>query len=370
MESLYSKPPQFKVPIGSKIMVGMSGGVDSSVAAYLLRHWGYDPVGVFMKNWQEGEDCPWEKDYRDVVEVSEKLGIPYYTLNLSQEYWDEVFSWFLQGYRAGQTPNPDILCNQKIKFSHFFAKRKLFGCDYLATGHYAQKERVENSYRLKKAVDQSKDQTYFLYTLKSEVLEKVLFPLGHLTKAQVRQIAREQNLITQDKKDSTGICFIGEKRFREFLARYLTPKKGYFITPEGKVVGEHQGAHFYTVGQRKGLGIGGLKEYPQAPWFVVEKDTVKNQVTVVQGENHPLLFRSELILEDLQWVETPPSEQDLFAKIRHRQEDQKVKVFFQEEGKLHVKFKTPQKGVAPMQSVVLYSGDFCLGGGLICPKTP
>lgn len=344
-----------------KVAVGMSGGVDSSVTAWLLKEKGYEVIGLFMKNWDDSEDghCPAEKDYQDALQIAEHIKIPLYAFNFSKEYWDTVFSEFLKELKLGYTPNPDILCNREIKFKVFFEKALQLGADFLATGHYA---RIGTNFQLLKALDPSKDQTYFLYTLKKNLLQKILFPIGDFPKSQIRAMADQAGLVTHDKKDSTGICFIGKRKFKEFIQKYIPPTKGLFLTPEGEVVGEHQGAAYYTIGQRKGLGIGG----PGDPWFVVDKNTQTETVTVVQGEDHPLLYKPSLIATDLTWIDTVPSTPFACrAKIRYRQEDQPCIIESIENGCAKVAFLEPQRAITPRQSIVFYAGDTCLGGALI-----
>ena len=349
-----------------KIVVGMSGGVDSSVTAALLKEQGHEVIGMFMKNWEEKDEngvCTSAEDYKDVEKVCAKLDIPYYSIDFVKEYWDNVFVHFLKEYEMGYTPNPDILCNREIKFKVFFEKAMKLGADFLATGHYALTE----SGKLLKAVDNNKDQTYFLYAVKEEVLKKVLFPVGNLPKSEVRRIAKKYDLATAEKKDSTGICFIGERNFRQFLANYLKEKPGKFVTPEGRIVGDHKGAVFYTEGQRKGLGIGGMKDSTGESWFVVSKDVKTNTVTVVQGDKHPALFADELTATEISWIgEAPKSFPfECKAKIRYRQSDQDCIITKCEEDRLWVSFKEPQRAITIRQSIVFYDGDVCLGGAMI-----
>ena len=344
-----------------KIAVGMSGGVDSSVSALILKEMGYDVVGIFMKNWEDDEDdpCPAKQDYEDALAVAEKIGIPLYAFNFSQEYWDRVFTLFLDDLKAGYTPNPDILCNREIKFSVLFDKAKSLGVEKIATGHYA---RVTENNELSRGIDQGKDQSYFLYTLKDHILENVLFPIGALEKSLVREKAKKAGLDVATKRDSTGICFIGKRNFKEFLSKYMPPTKGVFQTPEGEVVGEHDGAWYYTIGQRKGMGIGGAGD----AWFVADKDIKTHTVTVVQGENHPLLFSNELVATDITWITRPPSLPfKCSAKIRYRQSDQLCTIYAAPNDTIKVKFDTPQRAVTPCQSVVFYKENICLGGGVI-----
>lgn len=348
-----------------KVIVGMSGGVDSSVSALVLKLMGYEVIGMFMKNWDEVDangNCSSEADFQDVVAVCEKLDISYYTLNFVEEYRDNVFKYFLEEYKQGHTPNPDILCNREIKFKVFFNKAMEFGADYLATGHYCQTKTINNQTYLVKGKDQGKDQTYFLYAIDGSVLDRVLFPIGSIEKKIVRKIAKDYDLITHDKKDSTGICFIGERNFKNFLAQYLESQKGSFVRlDDKKVIGPHEGQCFYTVGQRKGLGIGG----PGGPWFVAKKDSVSNTVYVVEGENHPALYANDLIATEQTWI-TSKVEFPLRckAKIRYRQPDQACTVY-EQDGKLQVVFDEPQRAISPRQSIVFYNEHTCLGGAII-----
>lgn len=354
------------------VVVGMSGGVDSSVAAYLLKEQGYRVIGIFMKNWEEVDEsgeCTSAKDYRDVVSVCEALDIPYYSLEFVEEYKEKVFKDFLKEYELGYTPNPDILCNREIKFKVFFEKAMELGADYLATGHYARVQKVDDHYSLIKAVDESKDQSYFLYTLKSEILKKTLFPLGNILKKEVRAIASKLNLSTKEKKDSTGICFIGERKFSSFLSGYIKKSQGPFKNLKGEVVGFHKGQCFYTIGQRKGLGLGG----PGEPWFVVDKKPQDNEVIVERGLIHPALFASYLTAVEVSWVHeqfnlvTP---MNCKAKIRYRQKDVDCVIEKCEEGRLYVSFPIPQRAITKRQSIVFYLGETCLGGAMIEDRGP
>jgi tRNA-specific 2-thiouridylase len=349
-----------------RIVVGMSGGVDSSVTALLLKEQGHEVIGLFMKNWEEKDpfgQCTSAADYEDVVRVCEQIGIPYYSVNFVKEYWDSVFSHFLEELKAGYTPNPDILCNREIKFKVFFQKALELGADFLATGHYAQTD----GKKLLRSRDQEKDQTYFLYTLKSEILSRVLFPIGGLTKKELRAIARQHNLATSEKKDSTGICFIGERNFREFLKPYLAYNPGNFETLEGKVVGKHEGAAYYTIGQRKGLGIGGRADGSGEAWFVVGKEMKRNVVFVAQGTDHPALYAPSLTATEISWVsgQAPVLPFRCHAKIRYRQTDQECLIEKIEGDRIFVSFSTPQRAVTPRQSIVFYDGEVCLGGAMI-----
>ncbi len=353
-----------------RAIVGLSGGVDSAVSALLLKKAGFDVVGLFMKNWDEAGHCTSEDDYRDVVSVCEKIDIPYYTLEFIQQYRDEVFTEFLEDYRAGLTPNPDILCNQKIKFDIFFKKAMELGADYLATGHYSQLDYDHdgNPY-LVRAEDSAKDQSYFLFRAPYESLRKVLFPIGHLRKSIVREIAIKAGLPVAAKKDSTGICFIGERNFRNFLSGYLPLNEGPMKTLAGEVVGRHQGLCFYTLGQRKGLGLGGEGR----PWFVVAKDLKHNTLIVERGENHPALYSRKLWADRIQWM-LPYAPKNLpmncTAKVRYRQQDQDCRISVEADGRILVEFSEPQRSVTPGQSVVFYSGRVCLGGGRIIEVGP
>lgn len=350
----------------------MSGGVDSSVCAALLKEEGYNVVGLFMKNWEEFDEhgvCQSSKEFADVVAVCEKLDIPYYSVDFIKEYREQVFNHFVEEYKLGYTPNPDILCNREIKFKVFYEKARELGADFLATGHYCQNKVIDGKNALIKGADPLKDQSYFLYTIKSEVLQNVLFPIGHLPKTEVRRIAAKYDLATKNKKDSTGICFIGERNFKNFLSHYITFTDGNFETLDGTVVGRHTGATYYTLGQRKGLGLGG----PGEPWFVVGKDIARNVVIVERGENHPAMFSDSLTATDLEfttgeWIRPIPFK--CTAKIRYRQKDQPCTVTKIEGGKIYVEFDQPQRAITPRQSVVFYDGDICLGGGMIEKSGP
>jgi len=343
------------------VVVGMSGGVDSSVSALLLKQQGFKVIGLFMKNWEEKDAngvCQASKEYEDAASVCDKIGIPCYSVNFVKEYWEHVFTHFLREFEQGHTPNPDILCNREIKFKAMYDKAMDLGADFLATGHYCQNEQQ----RLKKATDSGKDQTYFLYTIKETILQRVLFPIGHLQKAEVRRIAREHALPTSEKKDSTGICFIGERNFKQFLSQYLAIKPGNFETRNGRIVGQHDGVAFYTIGQRRGLAIGGAGE----AWFVVDKDVTRNIVYVEQGADHPSLYSTSLTCSDLSWVASPPTfPHRCKSKIRYRQPDEECEILSLQDGIATVQFSAPQRAVTPRQSIVFYDGDFCIGGGII-----
>ena len=351
------------------IVVGMSGGVDSSVTALLLKEQGYKVIGLFMKNWEEKDAlgrCTSTQDYDDVRKVCDKIGIPYYSVNFSKEYYERVFEYFLASYKEGRTPNPDVLCNREIKFGPFLERAKILGADYIATGHYAKKEEQDGLFYLKKAFDKQKDQTYFLNQLNQEQLKFALFPLGDLTKPQVREIAKQHDLSTATKKDSTGICFIGERNFREFLSHYLPAQPGEIKTLNGKTIGKHQGLMYYTIGQHKGLGIGGQKGEEQGAWFVAKKDLTTNTLFVDQGKQDALYSR-ELITAGFNWIPQKPAkpEFECFAKFRYRQADQKVTCKIEGEN-VHLEFSEPQRAITQGQFAVLYDeNENCLGGGEI-----
>jgi tRNA-specific 2-thiouridylase len=358
-----------------KVIVGMSGGVDSSVSAYLLQQQGYQVEGLFMKNWEEddGEEyCTAAVDLADAQAVCDKLGIYLHTINFAAEYWDNVFEYFLAEYKAGRTPNPDILCNKEIKFKAFleFADEVL-DADYIAMGHYVRRTFPENgdAPKMLRGVDNNKDQSYFLYTLSSDQVARSLFPVGELEKPEVRKIAEEQGLVTAEKKDSTGICFIGERKFTDFLGRYLPAQPGVIETPEGKVIGEHQGLMYHTLGQRKGLHIGGQKGGGgnEDPWYVAEKDLKRNVLVAVQGADHPLLKSNGLIASQLHWVDRGVISEPLSCtvKTRYRQQDIPCTIIPIDDESIKVIFDEPQVAVTPGQSAVFYSNDVCLGGGII-----
>lgn len=351
------------------VVVGMSGGVDSSVAAAKLLADGHKVTGLFMKNWEEDDDaqyCAAAEDLADAEAVCGQLGITLRTINFSHEYWNRVFRLFLEEYRNGRTPNPDVLCNKEIKFKEFLDWALRLGADYIATGHYARRECDEQRYLLCKARDRRKDQSYFLHTLGQDALRRSRFPIGAMNKAEVRQTARALGLATHDKKDSTGICFIGERRFDDFLARYLPAQKGRIKTLQGETIGAHRGAFYYTIGQRRGLGIGGRGE----AWYVARKDIARNVVYVVQGREHPEMMKRVVLAENLHWLTTPPAAADLplrcAAKTRYRQADQPCTITQTGNGALsRIQFDHPQWALTPGQSIVFYNQDICLGGGVI-----
>ncbi|MBD8034513.1 MULTISPECIES: tRNA 2-thiouridine(34) synthase MnmA [Solibacillus] len=352
-------------PSQIRVVVGMSGGVDSSVAAYLLKQQGYDVIGIFMKNWDDTDEfgvCTATEDYDDVIAVCNQIGIPYYAVNFEKQYWDKVFTYFLEEYKAGRTPNPDVMCNKEIKFKAFLEHALALGADYLATGHYARVAHDENGVKMLRGIDNNKDQTYFLNQLTSDQLEKVMFPIGHLPKPEVRKIAEEAGLATAKKKDSTGICFIGERNFKEFLSQYLPAQPGNMETFDGEVKGTHDGLMYYTLGQRHGLGIGGDGE----PWFVVGKDLTRNVLYVGQGFHHDALYSDALTAVKMSFTgEAKTGTFNCTAKFRYRQEDSPVTVTMREDGTAYIEFAEPVRAITPGQAVVLYDGEECLGGGTI-----
>ena len=367
-----------------RIVIGMSGGVDSSVAAWLLKEQGFEVIGLFMKNWEDDDDdayCSTRQDWLDAVSVADVLGIDIEAVNFAAEYKDRVFAEFLREYQAGRTPNPDVLCNAEIKFKAFLDHAMRLGADAIATGHYARVRAVatdtisgtDTRFELLKAVDASKDQSYFLHRLNQAQLSKTLFPLGEMHKTEIREIATRLGLPNATKKDSTGICFIGERPFREFLNRYLSYQPGPIKTSDGSIVGEHVGLSFYTLGQRKGIGIGGLKSHRNAsgdsdPWYVARKDIVENTLYIVQGHNHPWLLASSLAADQISWVSGSPPDAaltSLSAKTRYRQADVECTLYNPGNDRFGLAFSVLQWAVTPGQSAVLYQGDICLGGGII-----
>jgi tRNA-specific 2-thiouridylase len=360
---------RFEEPSKVRVVVGMSGGVDSSVTALLLKRQGFDVIGVFMKNWDDTDEngvCTAEEDAEDVRRVCDEIGIPYYTVNFEEQYRDKVFEYFLEEYRRGRTPNPDVMCNREIKFGDFLQKALDLGADVIATGHYARVELRNGEYRLLRGVDGNKDQTYFLHALNQDQLSKAMFPIGHLPKPEVRRIAEEAGLATAKKKDSTGVCFIGERNFKEFLSQYLPAKPGNMVdVVSGEVKGRHDGLMYYTLGQRQGLGIGGSGN--GEPWFVADKDLDSNVLYVVQGETHGSLYSAGLTATGIHWISSsvPQAPIRCTAKFRYRQPDQGVTLTPMTDGDFLVEFDSPQKAITPGQAVVFYEGDICLGGGTI-----
>jgi len=352
-----------------RVVVGMSGGVDSSVAALLLKRAGWDVVGLFMKNWEDDDDdeyCSTRQDLIDAAAAADVIGVDLEAVNFSAEYKDRVFAEFLREYSAGRTPNPDVLCNAEIKFKAFVDHAMRLGASKIATGHYARVKQTNQGFELLRGVDADKDQSYFLHRLNQEQLSRVVFPVGELKKSQVRRLALEAGLPNHAKKDSTGICFIGERPFREFLNRYLPKAPGPIKTPEGRVVGEHIGLAFYTIGQRKGIGIGGMAKMKPGAWYVAEKRLESNELVVVQDHDHPLLMKRALSASDASWVAgAAPEKKSATAKTRYRQADAPCSLERVVESEIRVGFEAPQWAVTPGQSVVLYEGEVCLGGGVI-----
>ena len=365
-------------PANTKVIVGMSGGVDSSVSALLLKQQGFQVEGLFMKNWDEDdgtEYCTAMTDLMDAAAVCQKLDIYLHTVNFARDYWDNVFEHFLKEYRAGRTPNPDILCNREIKFKVFLEYAQELGADYIATGHYTRTSQIDGETYLQKGLDPNKDQSYFLHAVGEREFAKTLFPIGDMEKPKVREIAEQHDLVTHNKKDSTGICFIGERRFKDFLETYLPAQPGAIVNDKGEAMGEHQGLMYHTIGQRQGLGIGGVQGAKEEPWYVAQKNLDNNTLTVVQGGQHPLLFSNGLIANQIHWINLPTETRikqaaadgvRCKAKTRYRQPDQACLVRFNpQDNTLTVTFDEPQRAVTPGQSVVFYDDDICLGGAVI-----
>ncbi len=362
----------------AKVVLGLSGGVDSSVAAIRLLEEGHEVIGVFMRNWDSAtnndvlgnpdinnEVCPQEMDYKDAKAVADKLGIPLYRVDFIKEYWDYVFTYFLDEYKKGRTPNPDIMCNKEIKFKAFLKYAETLGCDYIAMGHYARVIHDGDKSYLLRGVDNNKDQTYFLCQLTAKQLHNSLFPIGDMVKPEVRALAQKYDLATATKKDSTGICFIGERNFAQFLSNYLPAKEGDMMTLDGKKIGRHQGLMYYTIGQRKGLGIGGSNEFDNEPWFVLGKDLERNILFVGQGFHNPYLYSNRCYVSSINWINERP--QGLFectCKFRYRQADVPCKIEFLDSDKLVV-YYDHVRAVTPGQAAVFYDGEYCLGGGSI-----
>ena len=364
-------PEQLAENATKKVICGMSGGVDSSVSAFILQQQGYQVEGLFMKNWEEDDDtdyCTAAADLADAQAVCDKLGIKLHKINFAAEYWDNVFEHFLNEYKAGRTPNPDILCNKEIKFKAFleYAAEDL-GANYIATGHYVRRRGTDDNAQLLRGLDANKDQSYFLYTLSSKQVGQSLFPVGDIEKPIVRAIAEDLDLITAKKKDSTGICFIGERKFKDFLARYLPAQPGNIRTVEGDIIGRHDGLMYHTLGQRKGLGIGGVKGASEEAWYVVEKDLVNNELIVAQGHDHSALLSIGLIAQQLHWVDRQPIREPLrcTVKTRYRQTDVPCTIEPIDDESIKVIFDEPQIAVTPGQSAVFYLDEVCLGGGII-----
>ncbi|GAF65875.1 tRNA-specific 2-thiouridylase MnmA [Bacillus sp. TS-2] len=355
-----------KSPQETRVVVGMSGGVDSSVTALVLKEQGYDVIGIFMKNWDDSDEsgfCSATEDYEDVIRVCQQIGIPYYAVNFEKQYWDKVFSYFLEEYKSGRTPNPDVMCNKEIKFKAFLNHALSLGADYVATGHYAQVQEQDGEFQLIRGVDDNKDQTYFLNALSQQQLSKVMFPIGHIPKKEVREIAKKANLATATKKDSTGICFIGERNFKEFLSEFLPAQPGEMQTLDGKVVAQHDGLMYYTLGQRQGLGIGG----PGEPWFVIDKNVEENILYVGQGYHHEGLYSEGLQAIKLNYIGSKEFQEpfECTAKFRYRQKDEPVTVYPNGKGEATIRFHERQRAITPGQAVVFYDEERCLGGGTI-----
>jgi tRNA-specific 2-thiouridylase len=353
-----------------KVITGMSGGVDSSVSAALLIQQGHQVEGMFMKNWEEDDSqefCSADEDVKDAQNVCDRIGIKLHRRNFAAEYWDHVFEEFLAEYQQGRTPNPDILCNREIKFKTFLEHADDLGADMMATGHYVRKSYNNGEFQLLKGLDQNKDQSYFLYTINQFQLSKTLFPVGEIEKPEVRHIAENLGLDVYNKKDSTGICFIGEKRFQDFLSSYLKPNPGDIVNPSGQIIGKHNGLMYYTIGQRQGLGIGGVKNALLEPWFVIAKNHNNNQLIAAQSDYEDLMLDDYLIAKNLSWISAKPPQLPLkcSAKIRYRQADQNCEISMLGDNSIAVNFTEPQRAITPGQSIVFYQGDECLGGAVI-----
>ncbi len=357
-------------PSSEKIIVGMSGGVDSSVSAWLLLQQGYQVEALFMKNWEEddtAEYCSASVDLADAQQVCDRLGIRLHTVNFSGEYWDNVFEYFLHEYRTGRTPNPDIMCNREIKFKAFLDHARMLGAERIATGHYVRTRERDGVVELLRGLDNNKDQSYFLYALNQHQLGHALFPVGELDKPEVRAIARREKFVVHAKKDSTGICFIGERKFRDFLQRFIPAQPGDIVTTEGRRLGEHAGLMYYTIGQRQGLGIGGTVPGNDEPWYVVEKELDSNRLVVAQGVDNPLLFHRSCRITDLHWISNPVTAlpYECSAKVRYRQQDSHCRIVEIDDSTAEVEFSEPQRAITPGQALVLYQDEQCLGGGTI-----
>jgi len=357
-------------PAETKVIVGMSGGVDSSVSALLLKQQGYQVEGLFMKNWNDDdgtEYCTAMDDLMDAAAVCQKLDIHLHTVNFAQDYWDSVFEHFLSEYKAGRTPNPDILCNREIKFKAFLDHAQALGASHIATGHYTRLDTSTDPASLLKGLDPNKDQSYFLHAVPGKAFNQTLFPIGNMEKPKVRALAEQHDLVTHNKKDSTGICFIGERRFKDFLQNYLPAQPGRIVSDHGEKLGEHQGLMYHTIGQRQGLGIGGIRGAAEEPWYVAQKDLQNNELIVVQGGNHPLLLTNTLIASQIHWIDGVDRTKSFrcFAKTRYRQPDQACELHFEDGDQIVVSFEKSQRAITPGQSVVFYDGDTCLGGGVI-----
>ena len=368
---MIATPSKNHTPATTRVIVGMSGGVDSSVTALLLKQQGYQVEGLFMKNWDEDDNteyCTAKRDLADAQQVCNKLGIHLHTANFAAEYWDNVFEYFLAEYRAGRTPNPDILCNREIKFKVFLDYAQLLGADMIATGHYARRAGDGEQTQLLKGLDHNKDQSYFLHAVGAHEFAKTLFPIGEMEKPAVRHLAEQHDLVTHNKKDSTGICFIGERRFKDFLEQYLPAQPGNIVTDSGTVIGQHSGLMYHTIGQRQGLGIGGVQNASDAPWYVADKNLESNELLVVQGSDHPLLHHRQLRAQQVHWINHDNHPQTVFhcsAKVRYRQPDQACTVTITDQQQLEVVFEQPQRAITPGQSIVFYQGERCLGGAVI-----